>query len=183
MEILKDILDDDEKILLIKELSRRNLTPFYIDKKGKKQKSKKRIIKYYEVMKMYRSDEILKDYPIINVLTNKHIIRHDINRGKYPLWFKVNISHIFEYRKEFCVFNLNELNEICKNINPKKEKYELGLYFNLYEHNLVGDDAPKVWFNNLTKIEYKEVLEFLSKIAPNVKISFLFSKQKNLEID
>ena len=181
--LLKDLLDPDEKILLIKVRTRRNLLPYFIDKKGRRQKSKKRIIRYYEEMKKYRSDDDLKDYPIINALTNKHLIGHSINRDRYPLWFNdVDISHIFSYKKEFCVFNLNELTEICKNINPKKDRYEIGFYFDLYEQKLIGDDAPNGWLTKLTKNEYIEVIEFIMKTYPDVKVSFLFSKQEKLDV-
>ncbi len=183
MELLRDILDNNEKIFWIKELSRRTILPFYYDKKGKKRKANKRIQKYYEAMKVPRSDKILEDYPIILTLTNKHIIRHEVNRYDYPLWYgKYDISHIYEYRKEFCFYNLSELTNICKNINPKKKRYELGLYFDLNER-IYGDDAPNVWLDNLSKKDYIEILKFLLRIVPHVKIDYLFKKQKKYEND
>ncbi|MFX1338302.1 MAG: hypothetical protein ACFFDK_06815 [Promethearchaeota archaeon] len=183
MELLRDILDNDEKIFWMKELSRRTILPFYYDKKGKKRRTNKRIQNYYEVMKVYRSDKVLEDYPIILTLTNKHIIRHEVNDYDYPLWYgECDISHIYEYRNEFCFYNLNELTDICKNINPKRNKYELGLYFDLNE-KYMGDDAPNVWLDNLSKKDYKEILEFLLRIVPHVKIDYLFKKQEKYEKD
>ncbi|MFX0072496.1 MAG: hypothetical protein ACFFAO_15535 [Candidatus Hermodarchaeota archaeon] len=135
-------------------------------------------------MKLYRSNKVLEDYPIILTLTNKHIIRHELNRYNYQeLWYgECNVSHICGYRKEFLFYNLNELTEICKHIKPKNHDYGLGLYFDLNE-KYYGDDAPNVWLERLSKKDYIEILEFLLRIVPHVKTTYLFKKQEKFEKD
>ncbi|MFW9990052.1 MAG: hypothetical protein ACFFC3_15500 [Candidatus Odinarchaeota archaeon] len=173
IDFLKDILDKDEKILWQKEVRRLNFMP--TNRKGK---IKKYRLKWYEIMKQYHSDVILKDYPAFTTITNKHLIRFDLNKGKYPFLHKVNISHIYVFRKEFCFLNLNTLTEICTDENDKKGIYEFGLYFDYPEKGLRGDDAPYHWLIDLSKEEFKEVLEILKRVAPQAIIRDFWSKPK-----
>jgi hypothetical protein len=145
-------------------------------------KSKKKT-EIYEQLNDYHSDMVLRSYPKLDVITNKHLIRLEPDRWEeYPIIYGTkNISDIFEYRNEFCFFNLDKLTEICKNIKPSKDKFELGLYFDVDEE-IRGDDAPHHWLNELTRQEYLELLDILSRVTPNAEVSYLFKKQKDKDI-
>ena len=159
MELIKDLLDDDEKILWMKEI-------YEIDFLHKKQKRRYKYVKPYYP----DNDEILRNYSVMVFITNKHLITFSPNRSKYPYWFKVDISHIYEHRREFGFFNWDKLTEIIKDVKIKKDINDIGLYFDLTEYKLVGDDAPHCWINELTKEEFEELLGILIKVAPNAKI-------------
>ncbi len=160
MEVLKNLLDNDEIILWMKDIRTMNL----LHKDYKRE---------YKFIKSFypNDDEPLKNYSIIDYITNKHLIIFIPDKYNYPYIYKtVDISHIYEYRREFCFFNLDKLTEITIIVNPKKDRYQLGLYFELFKHNIIGDDAPNCWFNKLTIREFEELLEILKRVAPNAKI-------------
>ena len=159
MEIVKDLLDEDEKILWMREIQ-------IIDFLHKKNK------RLYKSIKDFYPDnnEILRNYKLNEYITNKHLIIFEPNRYDYPDWCGVDISHIFEYRREFCFYNLEKLTEITKYVKEKKQRYDIGLYFDLFEQKIVGDDAPNHWLDKLTLSEFEKLLELLPKVAPNAKI-------------
>ena len=141
----------------------------------------KRDVRVYETLCNYHSNDVLRNYPSLEVITNKHFIHFQLYDETYPLWYGNDISHVYEFRNEFRFLKLERLTDICKNIKPKKNRYELGLYFDLYEYNLVGDDAPNHWLNRLTENEYQIVLRLLAKVAPKAKLGYLFKGQEKLE--
>ncbi len=139
-------------------------------------------IELHEIMRKYYPDEILSKVPFLEVITNKHFIMTEpFSHEIYPLWLGVDIAHEYEPRNEFIFYNLDKLTDICKYIKPKKDRYEIGLYFDLKEHNLIGDDAPHYWFEGLTNLQYKNILSALLKTTPDVPISFLFKNQEDFE--
>jgi hypothetical protein len=141
----------------------------------------KRATRLYETLSRYHSDEVLRNYPFLEVITNKHFIHFDTYNQNYPLWFNHDISHVYEFRNEFRFFNIEKLTDICRNIKPKEEQYDLGLYFDLPEYKIFGDDAPNQWLKELTEREFRDILNLLSKLTPRAKITYLFESQKELE--
>ncbi|MFX1391678.1 MAG: hypothetical protein ACFE9Z_16555 [Promethearchaeota archaeon] len=158
MEIV-ELLDKDEKILWMREVR-------VIDLLQRKYK------RYYKLIKQYypNNDEILKNYRLNEYITNKHLIIFDPFRFDYPNWCGGDISHIFEFRREFCFYHLEKLTDITKYVKEKKQLYDIGLYFDLFEHNIVGDDAPNHWLDKLTLSEFETLLDLLPKLAPKAKI-------------
>ena len=98
-------------------------------------------LKLYELMRKYHSDDILRNYPKLEVITDKHVIRFEPNQYGYPFWLDINISDIYQYREEFNFFNISKLTNICKYIKPRKNRYGIRLYFEINQ-KIVGDDAP-----------------------------------------
>ncbi|MBD3211974.1 MAG: hypothetical protein GF311_05125 [Candidatus Lokiarchaeota archaeon] len=145
-----------------------------IDKINKK-------LKLYEFLRQYHSDDELRNYPMLQVITKRHYIDFEQYRRKsYPKWFGRDVSHILEYKNEFCIYNLSQLTDICKNVNSKKDKYEIGLYFDL-DDEIRGDDGPHIWIENLSKEQYIKVLDVLNSVASHADTSYLFKKQKELD--
>jgi len=139
--------------------------------------------KIYELLSEYHSDTTLRNYPKLEVITNKHLIRFEPDRWEeYPIIYgSKNISDIFEYRNEFCFLNLDKLTEISKNIHPDKEKFDLGLYFDV-DREIRGDDAPHHWLNDLTRNDYLTLCDLLSREAPQAEFTYLFKKHKERDI-
>ena len=138
-------------------------------------------VRVYESLLNYHEDDVLRNYPSLEVITNKHFIHFQLYDETYPLWYGNDISHVYEFRNEFRFLKLERLTDVCKFIKPKKSRYNLGLYFDLDEYNLFGDDAPHYWLDRLTENEYQNVLRFLAKVAPKAKVSYLFKSQEKLE--
>ena len=163
MELVAVLLDEDEKILWMKEKRVVNL----LSKKEKR---------LYKLIKQYYpddSDEILMHYSWKDYITNKHLITLGPNRERFPdNWYGVDVSHIFKHRREFRFFNLDKLTEICTDVIEKKQRYNLGLYFE--PEGLYGDDAPNHWLEKLAVSEFEELLSLLKKVAPQAKIKNLF---------
>ena len=160
IEKLKKVLDEDEDILYMKEL----LTVDYTTKKQRRN---------YKWMKPFYPDDDfpLRAYTLYHVITNKHLVKLCPDRSRYPYWYKkVDISHIIEPREEFCFHKWDKLTEITKIMKPKKDRYNIGVYFDLIEHDLLGDDAPNCWFDDLDKEEFDDLLDILIKVAPQAKI-------------
>ena len=107
----------------------------------------KRTTKIYETLSKYHSDGVLQNYPFLEVITNKYLIHFEFYDEEFPLWCGHKISHAYVFRKEFKFLNIERLPDICKYIKPKKERYEIGLLFNLPEYNLFRDDEPNQWLN------------------------------------
>ncbi|TXT58268.1 MAG: hypothetical protein BAJALOKI3v1_1370001, partial [Promethearchaeota archaeon] len=106
-----------------------------IDKINKK-------LKIYDFLRQYHLDDELRNYPMLQVITERYYVEFEQYRlMSYPEWFGRDVSHIFEFKNEYCIYNLSQLTGICKNVNPKKDKYEIGLYFDLDDETR-GDDAP-----------------------------------------
>lgn len=124
----------------------------------------------YEALSEYHSDSVLHNYPKLEVITNKHLIRLEEDRWEeYPIIYgSKNISDIFEYRNEFCFLNLDKLTVFYKDSDPSKDRYRLGFYFDVDEE-IMGDDAPHHWLRDLTREEYFNVINIVSRIAPQAK--------------
>jgi len=95
----------------------------------------------------------------------------DPERHRFPYWYKkVHIGYMCEPREEFMFYYLDRLTEITKIIKPKKNTYHIGIYFDITEHKLIGDDAPNCWFDDLQKTEFDQLLSVLVKVASQAKI-------------
>jgi len=163
MEILKNLLDEDESIFWIRE-TKKDLIP----DRMKFERDKKREMIISITFSIIFIGIIISLAFFLNelfVLFYLCFIFFPILFGpNYPLLFGIDISHVYEFRNEFRFLNLEKLNDISEYIKPKKERYDLGIYFDLPEYKLLGDDVPNYWFQKLIEQEYREILRILLEL-------------------